>query len=274
MSVVAISETAGSQGTEIGRLLAAKLGYEFADREIISKAAERFGETATDLMHATEEKPTLWDRVRESQRRYLTYVEAILFEMAAADNAVLVGRGAAIVLARFPHVLRVRMTAAEATRARRIRDADGLTPEAAADDVRRCDHDRAARLRFFYHVDWDDARLYDLVLNTDRIGVPCAMGTIAEVLRAEQFRTVPASRGGIVDASLAAQARAALLRHPLLRSRHLAVGCSDGIITLSGTVGAPADRTMAEQAVAPIPGVGRVQNNIVTLHPSYRSPVG
>ena len=44
MSIVAISETAGSLGNEIGRRLAERLGYRFADREIIAKASERFGE--------------------------------------------------------------------------------------------------------------------------------------------------------------------------------------------------------------------------------------
>ncbi len=41
MSIVAISETAGSLGNEIGRRLAEMLGWSFADREIIAKAAER-----------------------------------------------------------------------------------------------------------------------------------------------------------------------------------------------------------------------------------------
>ena len=60
MSIVAISETAGSLGREIGHTVAATLGYEFADREIISKAAERFGEGVMELTHATEETPKLF----------------------------------------------------------------------------------------------------------------------------------------------------------------------------------------------------------------------
>ena len=70
MSIVAMSETVGSGGSEIGRALAAALGWEFADREIITKAAESFGEGVGELRHATEEKPTLWDRFRQSQQRY------------------------------------------------------------------------------------------------------------------------------------------------------------------------------------------------------------
>jgi len=36
MSVVAISENMGSLGIEIGHALAARLGYQFAERDIIS----------------------------------------------------------------------------------------------------------------------------------------------------------------------------------------------------------------------------------------------
>lgn len=49
MSIVAISETLGSLGDEIGRELARSLSYQFANREIILKAAEQFGEGELEL---------------------------------------------------------------------------------------------------------------------------------------------------------------------------------------------------------------------------------
>ena len=76
MNVIAISETMGSQGVEIAGMVATTLGYEFAEHEIIAKAADRFGETPTDVARAVEDKPTLWERLRETQHRYMAYVEA------------------------------------------------------------------------------------------------------------------------------------------------------------------------------------------------------
>src|SRR3989449_11030018 len=137
MSIVAISETAGSLGREIGRTVAATLGHEFADREIISKAAERFGEGVLELTHATEEKPTLWERFTETQRRYMAYVEAIVLEMAARDNVILVGRASTIILGKIPHALRLRISAPERARAQQVHQQLGLTAEAALDYVRR-----------------------------------------------------------------------------------------------------------------------------------------
>ena len=101
MSIVAISETAGSMGIEIGRKLAENLGWEFADREILSKASEQFGEDMTELRHSVEEKPTLWERFSDTQHRYKANVEAIMLEMAAHDNVVLAGRSSRSCCVRF-----------------------------------------------------------------------------------------------------------------------------------------------------------------------------
>jgi hypothetical protein len=54
-----MSQVLGSLGDDIGRKLAEALRYRFADREVIAVAAERFGEGMLDLIHVTEEKPSL-----------------------------------------------------------------------------------------------------------------------------------------------------------------------------------------------------------------------
>ena len=129
MSVVAISETFGSQGNEIGWELSRSLGYEFADREIIAKAEERYGESVMELHHVSEEKPPLWERFSDSTRHYVSCIEATILEMAARDEAVLVGHGTAIVLREIPHVLRVRVGASESLRATRLSTSRASPPE-------------------------------------------------------------------------------------------------------------------------------------------------
>lgn len=131
MGVVVMSETLGSLGDEIGRALGRSVAYEFADREIIAKVAERFGEGVVELAHVTEEKPTLWERLADTKRHYLASVEAIVFEMAARDNVILSGRGAAFLLGGISHVLRVRITAPERVRAERVAQRQDLSRDAA-----------------------------------------------------------------------------------------------------------------------------------------------
>lgn len=263
MSIVAMSETVGSRGTEIGRALAATLGWEFADREIITKAAESFGEGISELKHATEEKPTLWDRFRQSQQRYATYVEATVLEMAARDNVVLVGRASTVILRDVRHALRARVIAPEHVRAQRIEQQLGLTPEAALESVRHADHDLAARVRFLYHLDWNEPSLYDVVLNTERLSVPRAVAVLREMLADEQFSSTDGSRQELRDRSLAALARAALLANPTTRSTPIMVSAARGEVELTGLVMSEDERQAAEAAVARIAGVAGVRNGLV-----------
>lgn len=270
MGVVAISETEGSLGAEVGQALAQALGYEFAGREIIARAAERFGENVLELQHAAEEKPTLWERFTDTQRRYVTYIEATMFELAARDNVVLVGRASTLVLRSMAHAVRVRVIAPERLRAARIEQQMGLTHEAAERVVRETDHEHAARVKFLYRVEWGDPLLYDLVLNTDRVSVDRAVRLIRDTLEGERFQATPASRRLILDLSLGAQAKAALLANPMTRSDGIYVSCTDATIVLSGSTRSEEERKAAQTTVAGIAGVAGVQNDIVIVS---RSPV-
>ena len=273
MSIVAISDTTGSLGSEIGRRVAAAKGYTLADREIIAKTAERFHEGVVELTHVTEERPTLWERLTDSQHRYMTYVEAVLLELAARDDVVLLGRGAAVILRGIPHVLRVRITAPEDVRAERLQNAQGLTRDAALDSVRQSDRERGARLKFLYHVDWDDPLLYDLALNTARLDAEQGAQLILGLLEDRRFRSTDEARRRLGDLSLGAQAKATLLADPATRPHQVYVACHDGSVTLTGSVHDEAARQAAERAVRAIPGVTGVLNDIVTA-PSGRSLAG
>lgn len=263
MTVVAMSETVGSGGTEIGRALAGALGWEFADREIITKAAESFGEDVSELRHATEEKPTLWDRFRQSQHRYATYVEATVLEMAARDNVVLVGRASPVILRDVRHALRARVIAPEHVRAERIEAQLGLTAAASREYVRHADHDLASRVRFLYHLDWEAPSLYDVVLNTERLSVTRAVAVLREMLREERLAGSDVTRRQLRDRSLAALARAALLANPATRPHTIGVAATEGAVELTGRVDTEVARAAAEAAVARISGVAAVQNKLL-----------
>jgi cytidylate kinase len=265
MSIVAISQTMGSLGDEIAREVAHALSYEFADREIIAKAAERFGQGVMDLSHATEEKPTLWDRLSDSQRHYTAYVEAIILDMAARDNVVLSGRGAAIILGTVGHALRVRITAPRSARARRAEQQLGLLPEAADDLVRQNDGELAARVKFLYGADWDSVLLYDLVVNTERLSVADGARIIREALQSERFRATAGSLRDLKDLSLGTQARAALLANPITRTLQLYPTCADGHLSVSGLVRQDVQRATAEAILKGIPEVRGITNDIVVM---------
>jgi cytidylate kinase len=262
MGVVAISQVLGSLGDDIGRKLAEALGYRFADREVIAAAAERFGEGMLDLIHVTEEKPSLVERFRTSDRHYVTAVEGILLEMAAHDNVVLCGRGAAFILSGVSHVLRVRVTAPEHVRSQWVQQHDGLVHESALNLVRQKDHERAARIRFLYHVDWDDPLLYHIVLNTEQVSVARGVQILRAALEDPRFSATPESQQKLTEQSVVAQAKTALLVNPVTRSLQLVATVNRGVLMISGIVERDDQRLAADEAVRKIPGVTGVLNEI------------
>lgn len=263
MSVIAIAETCGSHGDDIGHELSRALGWEFADREIIAKAAERYGEAAMELQRVTEEKPTLWERFSDSTQHYLSCVEATIFELAAQGRVILVGHGAAIMLREIPHVLRVRVTAPEPLRAVRVRDEQGLVNvDVARQFVRDTDHERAARMRFLYRVDVDDPLLYDLTLNSERLTVEEGARLIREALRSQTVQPTERSLARARDLSFAAQAKARLLVDPRTRGLRFSVSAADANVTIGGMTDSEEVRDTALQVVRRIPGLAGVTDEI------------
>jgi cytidylate kinase len=255
MSIVAIADTLGSRGDEMGRELARRLGWEFADREIIEKAAEQFGETVDAVQQVTETRPTLWERFTDSKRRYLRYVEATIFEMAARDRVVIVGHGAAIMLRSVRHALRVRVNAPERVRAERMRETLGLVESAALDAVRESDRERAARMRYLYHVEVDDPFLYDLTINSERIAIDEGARLIAEGLALARVQPTDATRADAEDLACSAIARARLAADPRTRSQRLSVETFARRVTLTGLADSEAHKRAAIEVIRGVPGV-------------------
>lgn len=265
MSIVAMSGTLGSSGDEIGRELARTLSCQFADQEIIVGAADRFGEDVRKLERFTEQKPALWERFTDTRERYRTYVEAVIWELAARDDVVLSGRGAAFVLRPVRHALRIRITAPEPLRVTRVRERQGLTLDAATQAVRQNDRERAARVKSLYRMDWADPLVYDLVLNTEGMAVSEGAHIVQQALRGERFQPTADARRDLQDLSVTAGARAALLADPRTRGVWLSPPpvCTNGRLTLTGVVDRAELRRVAEEIVAKLPGVTEVVNEIV-----------
>ena len=271
MSIVTISSALGSSGEAIGRALAEELTYTFADREIILKAAERLGQGVAELERLLEGRPSLRERLTETRRDYLAAVEAVIWEFAARDNVVLIGRGSTFVLQRIRHAFRVRVTAPLHVRARRLEAERGLVPD-AEDVVARSDRDWAARIRHLYDVALDDPLQYDLVLNTARVDVPTAVATIRASLAAERFHATSASLAEVRDRCMTARVHAALLTNSRTRELGLFFSCRDDQVSLSGRVARDDQRRVAEEVVGRLPGVSRVLSEIVVILPPPTPP--
>lgn len=110
---------------------------------------------------------------------YVAMLGDVVRAIADEGHVVIVGRGAQVILAGRPDAFHVRVTAPFPVRVTRVQQRTGQPRPQAAERVRASDQARAEYLRRFYHVDWRDPLLYDIVINTERVSKRTAVRLIA-----------------------------------------------------------------------------------------------
>src|SRR5512144_3202914 len=234
MAIIVISHEMGAGGTEIGQLLAQRLGYRYVDQELISAAAQRYGLLEEKLSHLDESKPSLFERFDAETRRYITVIQTALYDFSEQDNVVLMGRGGQWLLRGIPHVLRIRVMAPFDVRVKRLTKklagpmGEQTNPRTVTELVRRDDAEKAGRMRYLYEVSITDPSLYDLVINTEKLSMAAAVSLLAGVVGQPELGTTAASSQLVADRSLASRVQVALATHPETRKYRITVEARSG----------------------------------------------
>jgi uncharacterized protein len=185
--VVCISHTSGAGGEEIGRVVAERLGFLYADEEVITRAAERSGidpdavadeerrksffanlmETMAYGGSVTGAPPIATDEVPSESVR--GFIREAIREIAEHGKAVIVAHAASYAVSADERQLRVLVTAPRDTRAKRVAQAEGLSDLEAVRVLKRSDAGRVDYLKRFYGVGEELPIHYDLVVNTESL---------------------------------------------------------------------------------------------------------
>jgi len=93
MAIVTISHEMGSGGAELEMALASHLSYGHVDHDVILERTRTYGLAEDRLAHLEEDKPSLFERFDTETRRYIMVIQTVLYELAAEDGVVMMGRG-------------------------------------------------------------------------------------------------------------------------------------------------------------------------------------
>jgi cytidylate kinase len=104
-----------------------------------------------------------------------------ILRLAGLGHTILVGRGANVITARLPNVFHVRLVAPFATRIQHTAKYYHLSEAEAAKLVREQDHARRRYVRRYFNSEIDDPSLYDITLNTGRLGFAHTAEVIAQM---------------------------------------------------------------------------------------------
>ena len=269
MAIITISHEMGAGGPEIGITVAQRLGYRYADHELILDTAQRYGLLEEKLSHLDESKPSFFERLDTETHQYITAIQTTLLEFADQDNVVLMGRSGQWLLRGIPHVLRVRVKAPFELRVKRAlkkmagQMGEAVNPRTVTDMVRRDDAEKAGRFRYLYELDINDPSLYELVLNTEKVSTETAVELIATAARRPDFATTEAGRQVVADRALASRVQVALATQPETRKYRITVEAQQGVVTLEAT----AALDQAVEVARTVHGVRDVKTRQVEIPP-------
>ncbi|MDJ0786151.1 MAG: cytidylate kinase-like family protein [Myxococcota bacterium] len=196
---IALSRLPWSLGATLGRAVAEQLDYGFFDKEILDLIASEKGVTRRLVEGVDENVVTGIEKLVTdafhlrlfTESEYLRHLVRVVTSLGARGAAVLVGRGAPHILSA-RRALRVLVVAGPEKRAANLAEAEGLSLEDARKQLAQMDAKRADFSKRQFGVRQDDPCLYDLVVNTETLGLEAAGDLIVQALRHRFPDAVPA----------------------------------------------------------------------------------
>lgn len=208
MPAITISRQYGSGGSEIAKLLGARLGWTVIDNEFVELVSQKGGLPRPEVERLEERVPGLLERLAQaltlaSPEVFVTgetpttgpstedeihrVTEAVIAE-AVKHDVVLVGRGAQSYLAARDNVLHVFLAAPRDVRVTRTMARLRVNRKEAERTVDKIDRERREYVKTYYGRGWDDPDHYHLMLNTDRFRYAEVVDLIDAAVKLRRWR--------------------------------------------------------------------------------------
>lgn len=188
--VINIGRQLGSGGKEIGEKLAARLGINFYDKELINLASEESG-LCKEFFEKADEKasqgiigglfgmrfPFISEGAMPctnclSNDALFKIQSDVIRHLAAEKSSVFVGRCADYILREHPRCVNVFISASKEDRIDRIRRMhSGINEEAAEEMMNKADKKRSEYYNYYSYNTWGAAATYHLCVDSSSLGI-------------------------------------------------------------------------------------------------------
>jgi cytidylate kinase len=194
---ICIDRETGAGAGLLGLMIAAKLGWKVYDHEIIETIAQRMELSVEEVKAFDELAPSVvqdWILpLREEhyapQEAYLDHLAKLVEAIGRSGDSIILGRGAGFLLPR-SETLTICVVAPLKARAIRLADRMGVSVRTARRAARDLDRRRNHFVRTMYRVDASDPHNYDLVLDSESLGLPIAADLIVRTIEAGRVAKV------------------------------------------------------------------------------------
>lgn len=196
--IITIARGYGSGGRTIGQMLSKKLGVEFYDKDIIKLASEDSG-INEELFGRSDEKTKSGigkhsvysgglispdNKKFTSEENLFNYTVKTIKELADKKSCIIIGRCADFVLSGRNDVVRVFIWADEENCIKNAAEVKGIVDrKEALKIIANTDKQRAEYYKAHTGHNWNDARNYDLCLNSGDLGFEKCVDIITEYIK-------------------------------------------------------------------------------------------
>lgn len=199
--IITIGRQFGSNGRNIGRAVAEKLGVNFYDKELLKMAAEKSG-VCEELLQNLDEKPNksfLYSVVMDpyafaysynnsgynmniSQQAFQATFDTIK-SIADRESCVIVGRCSDYILRDNPNLFSVFIYAPLETRIKTVMERfPDLSENKAKDQINKEDKARASYYNYYSSKKWGRMESYHLCIDSSRLSVDDAAEVIIRAM--------------------------------------------------------------------------------------------
>ena len=202
MAVITISRQFGAGGKTLGENIAQRLGYAFADEDIIQKIAElakvspgwvesvekEAGGRLSRMISRMVSKPLI-EKILKDERGYideeiyLDYLVVLISQMADEGDVIIMGRGSQYILNDMEEAYHVLLINSFDNRVRFIEERYEMTEHRAVQLIKAQDKRRANLYHKLGKQDYDQPDLYHLVINTSRVSIDDASRLIIRMVQ-------------------------------------------------------------------------------------------
>lgn len=182
-TVITIARGYGSGGRTLGKLLAKELGINCYDRELLRMASDESGinEALFGKVDETLKSMPLFKIARReykgeilppdsdefvSDDNLFNYQAKVIRELANTESCVIIGRCADYLLKDCDFAIRLFFYAPKEDCIARVMKQNGGTEKEIIKKIEKTDKGRSEYYKYYTGQDWNDARNYDLCLNT------------------------------------------------------------------------------------------------------------
>ena len=198
--VITIARSYGSGGKTIGKMLSEELGINYYNRDLIRLASEDSG-IHERLFGAADERIKLSMMLRRensiykgelippessdfiSNQNLFNYQAKVIKHLADQESCVIIGRCADFILKERKNVIKLFVYAPHENCVKTVMDMFSVDEKEAEHTIRSIDKHRSTYYKYYTGNDWENAKNYDLCLNSAELGFEKCVQIVKDYLK-------------------------------------------------------------------------------------------